>query len=46
MTAPKAYLSILNLENVVDNFGLIPGYTFDEIYFFRLMFVAIREKVE
>ena len=46
MTAPKIYLSILNLENVVDNLGLIPGYTFVEISFFSLMFVGIREKVE
>ena len=36
----------LNLENVVDNLGLIPGYTFVEISFFSLIFVAIREKVE
>ena len=39
-------LKDLNLENVVDNLGLIPGYTFVEISFFMLMFVAIREKVE
>jgi hypothetical protein len=40
MTAPQIHLSILNLENVVENLGLIPGYTFVEMTFFRLMFVV------